>query len=201
MLIFMYLYYSGAIKVLTVEYAEIKSEFPGHSSLHPVAYAQAWLDGEVDEFDFAVSFSSHEHSGLGRYGDRINPFGDIEEFQRMSCSVKPLGLFFLAVPLGHDYLVWNSHRIYGPARLPLVTANWDILGVYSTSKVYNFEPIFGRPLSAEGHPHYTQPVIVLQNKRQEPCKSWQFENLFEKVHMYASVQDIGSLFLSCSSDV
>lgn len=159
-------YVPGATKILTVEYAEIKSDFPGHSSLHPVAYAQAWLDKKVTEFDFAVSFSSHEHSGLGRYGDRVNPYGDIEEFQRMSCSVKPLGLFFLGVPVGHDYLVWNAHRIYGPARLPMVTANWQVLGVYATKKIHNFEAMF-----AQTDPSFSQPVIVMQNKRLEPCNA------------------------------
>ena len=28
-------------------------------------------------FDAVVSFSSIEHSGLGRYGDALNPWGDL----------------------------------------------------------------------------------------------------------------------------
>ena len=29
-----------------------------------------------------------EHSGLGRYGDPLNPFGDILESQKVSCLLK-----------------------------------------------------------------------------------------------------------------
>ena len=43
------------------------------SAYHPREVAQAFLDGELEEFDFAASYSSIEHSGLGRYGDPLNP--------------------------------------------------------------------------------------------------------------------------------
>ena len=32
---------------------------------------------EEDKFDAVVTFSSVEHSGLGRYFDMINPWGDL----------------------------------------------------------------------------------------------------------------------------
>ena len=37
-----------------------------------------WLDGKWKPVDFIVTFSSMEHSGLGRYGDPLLPFGDLE---------------------------------------------------------------------------------------------------------------------------
>ena len=36
------------------------------------------------------------------------------------------GLLFLGVPLNSDVLAFNAHRLYGPARLPLLTANWEV---------------------------------------------------------------------------
>jgi len=53
----------------------------------------------------------------------------------MWCSVRPGGLFFLAVPsfVDHDerrrlcHVVWNAHRVYGYVRLQHVTANWEVL--------------------------------------------------------------------------
>jgi hypothetical protein len=39
--------------------------------------------------DFAVSYSSWEHDGLGRYGDPVDPWGDVKAMQRASCYVKP----------------------------------------------------------------------------------------------------------------
>ncbi|CAI5505843.1 unnamed protein product [Closterium sp. Naga37s-1] len=40
------------------------------------------LEGTDEVFDVAVSFSSLEHDGLGRYGDPINPFGDLQRMQK-----------------------------------------------------------------------------------------------------------------------
>lgn len=39
--------------------------------------------------DFAISYSSWEHDGLGRYGDPVDPWGDVKAMQRASCYVKP----------------------------------------------------------------------------------------------------------------
>jgi len=82
------------------------------------------------QFDFAASFSSIEHSGLGRYGDPIDPFGDIREMEKVSCLLKKGGLFFVGFPVGADVLVYNLHRIYGPIRLPMMFA-----GLYNSYKI------------------------------------------------------------------
>ena len=36
-----------------------------------------WKSGD-QQYDCVASFSSVEHSGLGRYGDELNPFGDLQ---------------------------------------------------------------------------------------------------------------------------
>jgi hypothetical protein len=71
--------------------------------------------------------------------------------------LKPGALFFLGVPVNaeHDVLSFNAHRIYGPARLPLLTAGFDILDV--------FGHISTEPPHASS---YTQPVLVLQKPAQ-----------------------------------
>ena len=81
------------------------------------------------------SYSSLEHAGLGRYGDPLAPYGDAEAVAEMWCSVRPGGLFFLAVPSFSDddqrrrlcHVVWNAMRVYGYIRLQHVTANWQVL--------------------------------------------------------------------------
>ncbi|CAK5100450.1 unnamed protein product [Meloidogyne enterolobii] len=75
-----------------------------------------------NSFDFVASFSSIEHSGLGRYDDPIDPIGDIREMQKISCILKPGGLFFLGIPVGLDDVGVNCHRTYGRIRLPLMFA-------------------------------------------------------------------------------
>lgn len=82
------------------------------------------------QWDFAFTYSSYEHDGLGRYGDPLNPSGDIESVQKVRCQLKPGGLLFIGVPTARrDLLVWNAHRIYGPKRLPLLSANFEVLDV------------------------------------------------------------------------
>ena len=81
------------------------------------------------------SYSSLEHSGLGRYGDPLAPYGDAEAVAQMWCAVRPGGLFFLALPSYPDierrrlqcHIEWNAHRVYGYVRLQHVTANWEVL--------------------------------------------------------------------------
>ncbi|MBF0397162.1 MAG: DUF268 domain-containing protein [Desulfobacterales bacterium] len=62
--------------------------------------------------------------------------------------LKPNGYLFLQIPCGLDYICWNSHRIYGPIRLPLLIKGWevvDVLGPVSLMEDFTkkqFEPIF-----------------------------------------------------------
>jgi len=100
-------------------------------------------------FDAAFSISSFEHDGLGRYGDALNPDGDLEIMQEMQLVLKPGGLLFLSVPVGPDALIWNLNRIYGRNRLPLLLKGWEIVDTFGFSEnlfehkdCQNQEPIF-----------------------------------------------------------
>jgi hypothetical protein len=83
------------------------------------------------QYDVLLSFSSIEHDGLGRYGDPINPDGDLETMERLKGRVRPGGLLFVGVPNGVDALMYNAHRIYGPIRFPMLTRGWEKLDVFS----------------------------------------------------------------------
>ena len=79
--------------------------------------------------DGVVTISSMEHSGLGRYGDALNPWGDLIGVARAWCVTKPGGFLLIDVP-GHpeqDAIEWNWHRVYGPVRFPLLTSNWQLV--------------------------------------------------------------------------
>lgn len=117
----------GASHILTVEYMQIETDHPRLSTLQPSSIAKKYLSNEQPQADFVFSFSSLEHDGLGRYGDHLNPFGDLEAIARVHCLLKPGGIFFLGLPVGPDALVWNAHRIYGQLRLGLILAQWDPL--------------------------------------------------------------------------
>jgi len=102
--------------------------------------------------DVAISFSSFEHDGLGRYGDPLNPNGDLEAMQTVRNFLKDDGYFWFGVPQGDDCLVWNIHRIYGEKRLALLLDGWD------TEAVFEQESPIGKPLGT----WYVQPLMILK---------------------------------------
>jgi len=102
-------------------------------------------------FDAAISISSFEHDGLGRYGDPLDPDGDLKAMQNMKRIVRPGGLLYLAVPVGRDRILFNAARVYGPIRFPLLIDGWIEVARYG------FGP---GAVEAEGS---IQPVIVLRN--------------------------------------
>ena len=75
----------------------------------------------------AVSFSSIEHAGLGRYGDPLNAYGDLQAVAHIWCLLRPNGHLFLGIPYGNDLIKFNANRVYGPKRLPHLTANFWVV--------------------------------------------------------------------------
>lgn len=143
----------GARKVTTLEYGFIVSEHPNVQTIDSNTMRKEILSGYTQafgSFDTAFSFSSIEHSGLGRYGDPVNPFADIEQVAQISCLIKKGGTLFLGLPIGADKLEWNAHRIYGKFRLPLLTLNFQLLDVVGNFSLNNLD-------------HTVQPVMVLKN--------------------------------------
>lgn len=111
----------GAAEVTTVEYRNIT--WVG-DLVSPVAVrAVTWdeylrdFDNFVEAYDLVLSYSSIEHSGLGRYGDRFMALGDLYAFLLMSRCVASHGMCAIAVPVGKDLIHFNAHRIYGKIRI------------------------------------------------------------------------------------
>lgn len=143
----------------TIEYNKIVSRDP-----RVVAVTNEEFTKQPRQFDAALSISSFEHDGLGRYGDPLDPDGDIKAVAKMKAIVKPGGLLFLALPIGRDTVVWNAHRIYGHWRLPRLLAGWKIVDFFGA------------------RPGYFQPVIVLQNNHVlSPTDRWRRFLFYESV--------------------
>lgn len=105
------------------------------------------------QFDLGISISSFEHDGLGRYGDPLNPEGDLLAMNNMKSVIKKEGLLYLAVPTGTDKVVWNAHRIYGKIRLPILLEGWELISTYGDPK---FDVDHGKDAPA-------QPLFILKN--------------------------------------
>jgi hypothetical protein len=69
------------------------------------------------KYDVVISFSSLEHDGLGRYGDPINPNGDIDSCIEAHSMLNNGGYFICGIPIGNGIIQGNFHRIYNRKRL------------------------------------------------------------------------------------
>ncbi len=56
-----------------------------------------------------------EHVGLGRYGDPLDPSGDLKALAELKRVVRPGGSLVLVVPVGKQRIEFNAHRIYNPS--------------------------------------------------------------------------------------
>ena len=53
-----------------------------------------------------------EHIGLGRYGDKIDPDGDIKAINELKRVLAHDGILLFVVPVGKPAIKFNAHRIY-----------------------------------------------------------------------------------------
>ena len=100
-------------------------------------FMKSYLNGTLGLFDAVVTFSSVEHSGLGRNGDILNPWGDIIAIARAWCVTTINGSLTIGVMFDHDkdYLKYNSARWYGKIDiLTYVMIGNNIIEVAGVSK-------------------------------------------------------------------
>jgi hypothetical protein len=145
----------GAAEVVTVEYNLLTYEHPSVRTTTPPVMEAALREGREVRFDVAVSLSSFDHDGLGRYGDPLCPDGDLLSNDAVrDLYLKPGGLYLLTVPIGPDVVVWNLHRRYGKVRLGLLLEGWD-----EVERVGWTDDILTKEVS---YTMTTEPVFVLR---------------------------------------
>jgi hypothetical protein len=111
--------------VTMVEYQRVTSSHPFLTTMTVEEFEK-----EDYQYDGAISISSVEHSGLGRYGDPLDPDGDLKSMKFLHGKLKPDALLFLSVPIGKDQILWNAHRVYGRERFPLLIDGFKIIETY-----------------------------------------------------------------------
>ncbi|CAI5458418.1 unnamed protein product [Closterium sp. Yama58-4] len=115
--------------ITTVDFNKPVADYPGLR-----LWNIAELEATDETFDVVASYSSLEHDGLGRYGDPINPNGDLHRIIKIKGLLKPGGILFLGLPVGNDTLVFNAHRVYGFIRMPMMLKGWKLLDVFGVSR-------------------------------------------------------------------
>ena len=140
----------NAKSVSTLEYNKIEC-----TDERITTYTYDTLPEDI-KFDVLISYSSFEHSGLGRYGDPLDPNGDLKAMAFCEKLLAPNGILILAVPLRpDDELHWNAHRIYGPIRWPMLISGWE---VHQTYPIVDFVTYQGGTF---------QPIVILKKIQQE----------------------------------
>jgi len=130
---------AGARHVWTLEYAQLTTDHPKVTTLTPPQFLEQGRKGAL-AFETVVTASSLEHSGLGRYNDGLNPWGDILAVARAWCLSVPDARLLVSVPMhihrdslepntpkesqATEGLYFNNQRVYGPIRYPYLTTNW-----------------------------------------------------------------------------
>ncbi len=66
-------------------------------------------DGEISSLS---CMHTVEHVGLGRYGDKLDPDGDLKAMSELKRVLAPGGSLLFAVPIGQPKIQFNGHRIY-----------------------------------------------------------------------------------------
>jgi ubiquinone/menaquinone biosynthesis C-methylase UbiE len=70
------------------------------------------LPFEDDSIESISCMHTVEHVGLGRYGDILDPVGDIKATKELARVVTVGGSLVFVVPVGKPKIEFNAHRIY-----------------------------------------------------------------------------------------
>lgn len=110
---------SSTVHFCTMLSAFVPVEFydyrPAKLNLSNLKSKQADLNDLPFDTESVTSIScmhTIEHIGLGRYGDKIDPDGDMKAIAELQRVVKRGGSLLLVTPLGQPTLKFNAHRIY-----------------------------------------------------------------------------------------
>jgi hypothetical protein len=149
----------GANPIYTVEYGKRTSDDPRFQFITPSSMEAMVAANTWEPFDTALSISSFEHDGLGRYGDPLSPNADLATMDFVRTKVlKPGGHLLFSVPCGVDHVLFNEMRVYGPKRLKRILEPWSVVD----SGGMDWETL-NNPNHALGF--WFQPVFLLSNKK------------------------------------
>lgn len=109
-----YLYFStlvsAFIPIRFMDYRPVQIVLPGLETGFADLFALPFEDGSVSSLS---CMHVVEHVGLGRYGDPLDPNGDLKAMKELIRVLAPGGDLLLVVPVGQPRVMFNAHRIYG----------------------------------------------------------------------------------------
>ena len=100
---------SAFIPVKFYDYRPAKLELPNFSSEHANVTGLPFGDQSIQSLS---CMHVVEHIGLGRYGDALDPDGDLKAIHELKRVLQKNGSLLFVVPVGKPRIQFNAHRIY-----------------------------------------------------------------------------------------
>lgn len=113
------LYFSGLLSAfIPVEFYDYRpAPLKGLSNLTSSEANLTNLNFATNSVESISCLHVNEHIGLGRYGDAIDPDGDLKAINELKRVTAIGGNLLFAVPIGKPKIVFNAHRIYGYSQI------------------------------------------------------------------------------------
>jgi len=107
------LYFSTIVSAfIPVFYLEFRPARLNLSNLSSGAANIHYLPFKDESIESLSCMHAVEHIGLGRYGDPVDPEGDIKAIHELKRVLSPKGDLLFVVPIGSPKIMFNAHRIY-----------------------------------------------------------------------------------------
>ena len=102
-----------------------ETSVPGLNTI--VADAQLPLASISSKYSSVSSLHSLEHFGLGRYGDKLDPYGHQQGLLNIANLVEPRGFLYVSYPLGNDEVQFNAQRLLRPNWAPAMLTEFNVI--------------------------------------------------------------------------
>ncbi|MGB9180439.1 MAG: DUF268 domain-containing protein, partial [Pyrinomonadaceae bacterium] len=100
---------SAFIPVKFYDYRPAKLQLSNLTSEAADLHALPFEDGSIASLS---CMHVVEHIGLGRYGDPLDPLGDLKAIKELTRVLARGGSLLFVVPIGKPKVMFNAHRIY-----------------------------------------------------------------------------------------
>ena len=141
---------SAFVPVRYFEYRPVDLRLPGLTCEQANLLRLPFAEGTVQSLSCMHVI---EHVGLGRYGDSLDPDGDLKAMRELRRVLAPNGNLLFVVPVGRARVQFNAHRIY---------AFDQVRGAFANLELVDFSLVPDRTNGAAMIPHATAAQAVAQ---------------------------------------
>lgn len=112
---------------IPTEFYEFRPANINLSNLKTGAIDLTNINFETNSIQSLSCMHTVEHIGLGRYGDPLDPLGDVKAINELKRVCGLGGNLLLVVPVGKPRIQFNAHRIYDPNYIVSQFENFKLL--------------------------------------------------------------------------